>query len=178
MSHFDPFGVRSLPPASRREVEDAQTEKPLDAKRMLEELAKTARDASYAMVEAIAYLEEDPRHSALFTEKKLRESYDALKKVVDAATAAIGPRTHSLKADVTPFRLVWSGLKPFEVRKFDRDYRVGDVVRLMEHDRENGTYSGCWIKARITSMVRPGEYGMPDDTGVLGIEVFDKGESQ
>lgn len=41
---------------------------------------------------------------------------------------------HSLKAWPASFRDVRSGKKKFEVRIFDRDYAVGDTLRLREFD--------------------------------------------
>ena len=43
-----------------------------------------------------------------------------------------GPITHELKCHPEPFQAVKRGDKPFEWRKDDRDYRVGDTLWLME----------------------------------------------
>ena len=47
--------------------------------------------------------------------------------------------THDLKLDVTYWDAVTTGLKTFEVRMNDRDYHVGDVLRL--HAWEAGSYA-------------------------------------
>lgn len=39
---------------------------------------------------------------------------------------------HELKCWTEPFAATPDGSKPFEIRKYDRPYRVGDVLRLRE----------------------------------------------
>lgn len=168
---LDPY---ELPPSSHGEVGAMETQKPLDAKALLEETLKVATDARYAMQEAVAVLDSANVTSVA---SKLRDAHNRLVAQVEAARAAIGPKEHVLKCDPGPFRAVWAGLKPFEVRAFDRDFRVGDVLKLLEHDRETGHYSGAKIRARVTHIVKPGEYGLPPNLGVLGIEVLDKKEA-
>lgn len=41
-------------------------------------------------------------------------------------------KTHILKTDPDPFMGVISGIKTFELRKNDRDFKVGDTVLLVE----------------------------------------------
>ena len=62
-------------------------------------------------------------------------------------------------------------LKTYEIRKFDRDYKVGDFLMLAEFDRQTRQYSGQKVHAKIVSMTAPGSYDMPADVGVLGIEI-------
>lgn len=49
-------------------------------------------------------------------------------------------KVHYLKTHPPFFRNVISGNKPFEIRKNDRDYAVGDVLILQEY--LEGHYSG------------------------------------
>lgn len=44
--------------------------------------------------------------------------------------------THSVKIEPRFYRMVINGLKPYEVRFNDRDYRVGDYLALNELDAE------------------------------------------
>jgi hypothetical protein len=60
---------------------------------------------------------------------------------------------HELKLHPRYFNRVASGQKPFEIRKNDRDFQVGDTVLLKEYDPEvgwpdHGSYGV--IVARIT----------------------------
>lgn len=48
---------------------------------------------------------------------------------------------HELKISPEYYMDVVSGVKPFEIRKNDRDFKVGDCVKLNEYDAENG-YTG------------------------------------
>lgn len=56
------------------------------------------------------------------------------------------PRVHDLKCWTEYFEHVLSSAKPFEVRRNDRDYRVGDVLHLREWSRRDSAYTGrdCW----------------------------------
>ncbi|MEK5395966.1 DUF3850 domain-containing protein [Paenibacillus sp. FSL K6-2859] len=47
---------------------------------------------------------------------------------------------HGLKLVQPHFEDVWERRKPFEVRKNDRDYNVGDELALSEYDPETQTY--------------------------------------
>ena len=107
----------------------------------------------------------------------------ALRPVLDATIGVrlflerlIGPVVHRLKADPAPFAAVRDGLKKYEVRRFDRDFKVGHYLELLEFDRETQQYSGERLFARITTITEPGSYGLPEDVGVLGIELTPRDE--
>lgn len=55
--------------------------------------------------------------------------------------------THELKTIQPYFNDVLSGNKNFEVRKNDRDYKVGDYLKLKEWDGEK--FTGNYITVRI-----------------------------
>ena len=52
---------------------------------------------------------------------------------------------HELKTWPVYFSAIWDGLKRFEVRLNDREYRTGDLLRLREYDE--GRYTGREIYA-------------------------------
>lgn len=68
---------------------------------------------------------------------------------------------HVLKTDVDHYRDIVSGLKKFEVRYDDRDYQVGDILVLREHNRKPALfpsdhaegYTGRTTIVRVTSIV-------------------------
>lgn len=60
-----------------------------------------------------------------------------------------GPMVHELKTWPKYFEAVLGGEKTFEVRTFDRDFRVGDVLMLREYDYGAG-YSGRFLARRVT----------------------------
>jgi len=51
-----------------------------------------------------------------------------------------GHKTHYLKCDPTPFDDLRAGIKQFEVRRDDREYRVGDTLVLRKYCRECRDY--------------------------------------
>lgn len=78
------------------------------------------------------------------------------------------PKIHELKILPKYFNEVASINKQFELRKDDRDYKVGDYILLKEY--ENGEYtgreSGC---LKITYILRNcPEYGLMDGYCILG----------
>jgi hypothetical protein len=91
---------------------------------------------------------------------------------------------HYLKAWPQFFEAVARGLKPFEVRKNDRDFRVGDRVVLYEwnpgaaKEREAEGYTGREVRGNILSVVEAGSSTclagvIADGYVVLGIEWTD-----
>jgi hypothetical protein len=54
-------------------------------------------------------------------------------------------------------------VKPYEVRRADRDYQVGDVLHLREWLPESRTYSGFAVWVVVTYITQPGERGLPAD---------------
>lgn len=80
-----------------------------------------------------------------------------------------GTRVHALKTWPEPFALVASGVKTFEVRKFDRDYRIGDRLDLEEWDPATGKYTWRMESRFVSCIVGPGKWGLPSDVGVLGL---------
>ncbi|HAP4176890.1 TPA: DUF3850 domain-containing protein [Enterococcus faecalis] len=63
------------------------------------------------------------------------------------------------------FTAVASGIKRFEIRKNDRGYNVGDILRLNEY--ENGKYTGNVHVVEITYIT---DYAQQDNFVVLGIK--------
>lgn len=59
-------------------------------------------------------------------------------------------QVHNLKIWTQFFTDVKSGAKPFEVRKNDRDYEVGDTLILDEFDPNTEKYTGAWIPKLVT----------------------------
>ena len=57
--------------------------------------------------------------------------------------------THILKTQQPYFDQLKKGNKRFEIRKNDRDFRVGDRLHLQEYDAEMG-YSGQFLDFKIS----------------------------
>ena len=79
---------------------------------------------------------------------------------------------HELKTINPFFEDVWSGLKDFEVRKNDRDFKVGDILKLVEYG-ESKNYVPRFIFKEIKYILKGGQYGISDEYVVLGIKDID-----
>jgi ParB family chromosome partitioning protein len=64
---------------------------------------------------------------------------------------------------------VQNGIKNFELRKNDRDYKVGDYIILQEID--NGTYTNRELpKIKIKYILHGGDFGLKKNYCILGLE--------
>ena len=91
------------------------------------------------------------------------------------------PMTHELKCHPAPFQAVKDGSKPFEWRKDDRDYRVGDTLWLREYDPAPGPFTMSVTDERlpcgytddecsrlVTYIIREG-FGIPPGFCIMGL---------
>lgn len=65
---------------------------------------------------------------------------------------------HALKQHPKHFEPVISGKKLFEVRKNDRDYKVGDLLALNEYDPETKSYTGASVLVYVDYILDNPEY--------------------
>jgi len=80
------------------------------------------------------------------------------------------PIMHDLKCHPEPFHQVRVGLKNFEIRVNDRDYRDGDIVRLKEYDPTTKMFSGLREGPFTVGTVIPGgAWGLPDNVCVFAL---------
>lgn len=73
-------------------------------------------------------------------------------------------KTHSLKLDRKYYEASKNGQKTFEIRKNDRDFRVGDILELREYyTSDDGTehYTGRKHNAIITYILDDERYLKP-----------------
>lgn len=59
-------------------------------------------------------------------------------------------KKHKIKIWPNYFEAVLSGDKKHEIRINDRDYQVGDILKMNEVDPESGQYSGRYLSVRVT----------------------------
>lgn len=57
---------------------------------------------------------------------------------------------HALKTEQAYYFTIADGTKPFEVRKFDRPFKIGDEICLQEWDALNKIYTGSEWYGKIT----------------------------
>lgn len=102
------------------------------------------------------------------TKKKLQQQED--EKKMEVLPSEMPKTVHQIRLAKMYFDDVASGKKSFELRKNDRDYKVGHILELLEFD--NGKYVGRTIKAEIVYMLE--DYtGLTDGYCILGIKVLD-----
>lgn len=164
-----PSEAPQIPPPSRSEFENVQTQPMFQG---------NVRDAVEAMIKVALRVQDTHAEVRKQVAFGSTVELDALNAAVHSLTGVrlflercIGPKTHNLKTWPGPFRQVKMGLKKYEVRKADRDFAVGDVLILQEWDNDALTYTGDSLRARVVAMTSPGNFGLPIDTCVLGIEV-------
>lgn len=94
--------------------------------------------------------------------------------------------THELKTWPEAFAAVLDGTKTHDIRKADRPFAVGDVLRLMEWAPRTGgrgapqtvgmdgspQYTGRTIDVEVTYVSRGGTWGLPSDLCVMSIRVL------
>ena len=80
---------------------------------------------------------------------------------------------HELKILTEYLLPILKGIKRFEVRKNDRDYKVGDILHLTQFfpstRDEEAHYGSIDIAVRVTYILSNPEY-VKDDYVILGIE--------
>lgn len=77
---------------------------------------------------------------------------------------------HKVKILPKYFEKVKSGVKTFEYRKDDRDYKVGDRLKLMEYDLEIGRCTGNILEVEITYILRHGDFKIPSNYVIMSIK--------
>ena len=65
-------------------------------------------------------------------------------------------KEHELKTWIEFYQEVLDGKKRFEIRKNDRDFQVGDTLRLREYVFLTGEYTGRWCVFNVTYMLKDG----------------------
>jgi hypothetical protein len=80
---------------------------------------------------------------------------------------------HNLKTWQPYFSEVIRNIKRFDVRKDDRNFKVGDILILEEYDQESQKLTGMICKAVVIYKLPGGNFGIEKGYCVLGIRCFD-----
>lgn len=82
-------------------------------------------------------------------------------------------KVHELKIVPEYFRAVKGGKKKFEIRKNDRNFKVGEYIDLREYSGDKG-YTGNRLCLKIVYIIESDWFpqGLKDGYCVLGIEVI------
>jgi hypothetical protein len=98
-------------------------------------------------------------------------------KNFEMASMPMQYKTHELKTWPEFFRATYNGLKPWDLRKNDRKFQVGDKLILREY---NPAYAGCEytghsIDALVTYILADVPYfGLQEGFVILGVQIMKK----
>jgi ParB family chromosome partitioning protein len=67
------------------------------------------------------------------------------------------------------FKDVVSGIKTFEYRKNDRDYKVNDILELCEWDPATNDFTDDRFYVVVTYIIKGGSFGIPEDYCIMSI---------
>lgn len=96
------------------------------------------------------------------------EQKEARKIIEYAKTKRTNNNMHILKCIDPYYSDVVSGKKTFEIRKNDRDYKVGDILILKQYNSKHNIYTGKEVWCKVIYMVTDPEY-CKDCYCVMGI---------
>lgn len=82
---------------------------------------------------------------------------------------------HQLKTWPSLFETVWSGLNLYQLRKYDRRFRVGDTLHLSEWDPEKKEYSGRYVRAAVTHILLGPILGLKEGWALMSVRVVERG---
>ena len=82
----------------------------------------------------------------------------------------MNPKTHELKTETEYFNEVVSGNKNFELRKNDRDFKVGDYLMLQDYNKKTKTYTGRIFYKTISYVLENApQFGLQEGYCVLSL---------
>ena len=83
---------------------------------------------------------------------------------------------HELKTHPEYFAAIYSGIKNFELRKNDREYKIGDELLLKEFYPEGASwdstklgYTGRILHRRVDYILRGGKFGLEEGYVIMAI---------
>ena len=76
---------------------------------------------------------------------------------------------HNLKTWIEPFEAIEEGIKSFEYRKNDREFKAGDTLFLDQWNQYKKEYTGRCLKMKITYILTDG-FGIPDGYCIMSIK--------
>ena len=80
--------------------------------------------------------------------------------------------SHELKTWSGYYNLVVSGAKTFEVRRDDRGFKIGDILRLKEYMPSETKYTGRHTDVEVTYILTGGQFGIERGYVVMGFRIL------
>jgi len=78
-------------------------------------------------------------------------------------------KTHVLKTHPEYFQAIADGVKTFEVRKNDRDFKVDDVLQITEYDPTTDSFSGRIRHLKVTYILDNSNFGVQPGFVVMAV---------
>jgi hypothetical protein len=78
-------------------------------------------------------------------------------------------KVHELKIYTEYFVLIHSGLKPWEIRKDDRDFEKGDELVLKEYDKSELQFTGRFLHRKIDYVLKGGKFGLEEGYVIMSL---------
>lgn len=82
---------------------------------------------------------------------------------------------HDIKTIQPYFNDIWDGNKTAELRKNDRDYKVGDWIMMREWCPVTGAYSRRVILVEVTHIMSDEKFGLQPGYVMMSIKCLVKG---
>jgi hypothetical protein len=104
-----------------------------------------------------------------FSEDEIKESNKDFYKIYDnyPMDKFLEAKEHQLKTETEYYQAVEKGLKQFELRKNDRNFKVGDILILVEVVNEYATGRKLGLPP-IKYIMHGGKYGLDEGYCILG----------
>ena len=77
---------------------------------------------------------------------------------------------HHLKINPEYFKAIVSGIKTFEVRKNDRDFKINDIICLHEYCPNERDYTGESRNRKISYIIKGGAFGIDSNYVIIGFK--------
>lgn len=79
------------------------------------------------------------------------------------------PVEHTLKTLPESYDAIYEGLKTWDFRKNDRNYQVGDTLRLLRWSPVSKLYTGEEMCRQVTWMLDGGRFGVPEGYCIMSL---------
>lgn len=103
------------------------------------------------------------------SDEENKKAWEMIHKTETDALNVNTSTTHDIKILSEYFSKVIDGSKTFEIRKNDRNYKVGDRLLMREYINNGDYETGGWIFATITYITN---YNQKNDYVVMSIKVY------
>lgn len=79
---------------------------------------------------------------------------------------------HKLKTWINFYKDIELGMKRFEIRKNDRDFKIDDILVLQEYNNITNQYTGKEKTVKVDYMLEGGQFGLEEGYVILGFTVY------